>query len=160
MANLTEAVHDLSSVLAAPFRRDDAEWMASLNDALVRLEKALEEHIALNWGPDGALADVDTTTASLPRKATELSEQYHSLLEKCAALREELSCATQSATFPTRLLEYVKELAKRISTSSDTEEARIDKEADRLLDGLQKTMTAEDTLKRKADDTHDIGVGD
>jgi hypothetical protein len=135
---LLPALEHLQRALAAPVAGHEREWPRGMEDALGRMERALQQHAVATQGPDGTIALVDETRATLARKSEELRHEHGELLENVRALREEVRCAVEAPR---------------------PDGGTVRRRGEQLLADLSRHQQAETDLVQESINT-DIGVGD
>jgi hypothetical protein len=87
----------LKSALEVDIAGHEPEWAERARVALIHIENTLRQHIAEVEAPAGLLAtEVDLTRPSLVREVSKLRREHQDLLEKAAALREQVEAAGQA----------------------------------------------------------------
>jgi|SRR5579875_1004944 chromosome segregation ATPase len=131
----------LHQVLDTDCAGREHDWVEAVEDALARLEAALQQHQAAAWHPEGPLAEIDQTRPTLVRKADELRNDYEDLARQLPALREQVRRAAEAIRL------------------DGGDIAALRQQVEQLLAGLQEKREAEMKLVLDSVNT-DIGAGD
>jgi hemerythrin-like domain-containing protein len=87
---LVDAMQELEAALASAAPGRERAWNQRVIEKLRNVTKRLEEHVRSANGPDGLLAEIDTTRPTLLHRVERLRREHTDLLQQARALQRQV----------------------------------------------------------------------
>ena len=138
---LTLSSERLQQVLARDATTQPREWMESLNEALLQVEKGLRKYLIVADSPVGPQAEIEKNSPRLARKMDGVCKGFGDYLEQSIALREEVRRLTVSMNPAASDLAALRQLAEQFL---DELEHIRDTESELILESANTELGAGD----------------